>query len=86
MQFLDLYLQIIPRLTSLFYNQIHYARWLVRFHDKSVKLGETNSTLHNAFEDVFPLKEHQSRFNESPTDLTLEQTINADVDHQRIYL
>ena len=78
----DLYIYCLPKFASLFFalNNQNYARWLVRYHDNLFKLSETHPEVYKDFQEgCFAIKRTQKDFSALPIDLTLEQTINADV-------
>ncbi|KAL4702648.1 hypothetical protein ACJJTC_016455 [Scirpophaga incertulas] len=69
------YYQILSRI-----NQPNYARWLVRYHENLIKLEETHPQLYENMErGHFGIQRTDKSFSRQPIDLTLEQTINADV-------
>ncbi|KAJ8966822.1 hypothetical protein NQ314_003284 [Rhamnusium bicolor] len=66
--------------TPQFFMTYSYARYLVLYHEKLIRLDEThpglNLQLQNGF---FGIKRTKKDFSRQAVDLTLEQTINADV-------
>lgn len=73
-----LYVYVIPKLTNLFFasNQPNYARWLTKYFDNLIKIGDSHPDLIPVIQaGCFGTKRTLPR---SPIDLTLEQTINAD--------
>ena len=66
------------------FNHSNYARWLVRYHDNLLKLGETYKDVYDGFKKgCFGIKRTQENFSRLPIDLTLEQTVNADAASQK---
>ena len=56
---LDLYIFCIPKITDYFFafNHPNYARWLVRYHNNLLQMGETHPELHVEFKKgCFALK------------------------------
>ena len=65
-------------------NHQNYARWLVRYHDNLLKLSETYQEVYKDFQEgCFAIKRTQKDFSAFSIDLTLEQTINANVTGQK---
>ena len=74
------------QVTNYFFTFSHsnYARWLVRYHDNLLKLGETYKDVYDGFKKgCFGIKRTQENFSRLPIDLTLEQTVNADAASQK---
>ena len=83
---LDLFIYCLSKLTNYFFalNRINYSRWLVRYHDNLLKLSNTHPAIFQDFKNgLFVIKQTNKPFSRSPTDLTLEQTINTDAACQR---
>ena len=83
---LDLFIYCLPNLTNYFFalNRINYARWLVRYHNNLLKVSNTHPVIFQDFKnDLFAIKRTTKPFSNSPINLTLEQTINADAACQR---
>ena len=56
---LNLYIFCIPKITDYFFDfsHVNYARWLVRYHNNLLEMGETHPELHVEFKQVcFALK------------------------------
>ena len=82
---LELYIYCLPRITNYFFtfNHPNYGRWLVRYHNL-LKLSETQKNVYDLFKKgCFGIKRTKMDFSRLPIDLTLEQTINADVASQK---
>ena len=61
------------------FNHQNYSRWLTVYHDKLLKLKNSNPDIYEKFKNgYFSLKPTSKPFSGIPIDLTLEQTINAD--------
>ena len=83
---LDLFIYCLQKLTNYFFilNRFNYTRWLVRYHDHLLKVSNTHPAIFQDFKNgSFAMKQTNKPFSRSPIDLTLEQTINADVACQR---
>ena len=83
---LELYIYGLPRITNYFFifNHPNYARWLVRYHDNLLKLSETHKDVYDEFKKgCFDIKRTKKDFSRLTTDLTLEQTVNADAANQK---
>ena len=83
---LDLFIYCLPKLTNFFFtlNRFNYARWLVWYNDHLLKVSNTHPAILQDFKNgFFAIKQTNKSFWRSPTDLTLEQTINADAACQR---
>ena len=83
---LDLYVSCLPDITNIFFTMNHliYARWLVKCCDSLIKLPDTHRKAYLDFQNGwFGIKQTRKSFFSTPTDLTLEQTINADDSNQR---
>ncbi|KYN19746.1 hypothetical protein ALC57_07899 [Trachymyrmex cornetzi] len=77
----ELYCYILPKINNLFFpfNQMNYARWLVRYHNNLLIVDETHPGLKEDFlSGCFGVKRTDKPFSRQPIDLTLEQTINGD--------
>ncbi|KAL4703623.1 hypothetical protein ACJJTC_007650 [Scirpophaga incertulas] len=60
-------------------NQPNYSRWLIKYHDNLLKVGLTHPSIEKFMKDGYlGIKRTDKSFSRQPTDLVLEQTINAD--------
>lgn len=57
-------------------NQPNYSRWLIKYHDNLLNVGLTHPSIENFMN--LGIKRTDKSFSRQPTDLVLEQTINAD--------
>ena len=83
---LELYIYCLLRITNYFFtfNHPNYSRWLVRYHDKLLKLSETQKDVYDEFKKrCFGIKRTKKDFSRLPIDLTLEQTDNPDASSQK---
>ena len=83
---LDLYIHSLYNISSLFFtfNHHNYARWLLVYRNNLLNLQNTYPQVYKDFRsDCFVPKRTSKQFSCVPVDLTLEQTINADVACQR---
>ena len=77
----ELFKFVLPKICNLFFifNQQNYCRYLIKYHDNLLKVDETHPGLRQQFErGSFGIKRTDKAFSRQPTDITLEQTINAD--------
>ena len=83
---LDLYIYCLQRITALFFtfNHQNYSRWLTVYHGQLLKLKNSHPDIYEEFKNgCFSPKQKLKPFSRILIDLTLEQTINADVACQR---
>ena len=83
---LELYVFCLPKLADYFFafNHPNYARWIVRHYDNLLKLNTCHPELYTEFRNgCFSIKRTKKSFSRTPTDLTIEQTINKDPACQR---
>lgn len=60
-------------------NQPNYSRCLIKYHDNLLKVGLTHPSIEKFMKDGYlGIKRTDKSFSRQPTDLVLEQTINAD--------
>lgn len=77
----DLYKFIMPKLSNLFFifNQVNYARWLLKYHEDLLLIEKKHPRLAEEFKrGMFGIRRTSNSFSRIPIDLTLEQTVNAD--------
>ena len=82
---LELNIYCLLRITNYFFtfNHPNYSTWLVRYHDKLLKLSETQKDVYDEFKKgCFSIKRTKKDFSRLPIDLTLEQTVNPDASSQ----
>lgn len=78
---ISLYKYTLSKIASIFFvtNQPNYSRWLVKYHDNLLKVGLTHPSVEKFMKDGYlGIKRTDKSFSRQPTDLVLEQTINAD--------
>ena len=83
---LELNIYCLLRITNYFFtfNHPNCSRWLVRYHDKLLKLSETQKDVYDEFKKgCFSIKRTKKDFSRLPIDLTLEKTANADAASQK---
>lgn len=72
---------VLYEICNLFFvfNQINYARWLLKYHENLLNIAETHPKIAAAFNSgLIGSKRTPKPFSRSPFDLTMEQTYNAD--------
>ncbi|CAD6229793.1 GSCOCG00012135001-RA-CDS, partial [Cotesia congregata] len=77
----EIFKYVLPKIANLFFvlNQPNYARWLVKYHDNLLKIGETHPEISEAMKKGYlGIQRTDKSFSRHPIDLTLEQTINAE--------
>lgn len=77
----EIFKYVLPKIANLFFvlNQPNYARWLVKYHDNLLTIGETHPEISEAMEKgCLGIQRTDKSFSRQPIDLTLEQTINAE--------
>ena len=76
-----LFISCLPEMMKIFFalNHQNYARWLVYFHDRLIRMEETHPGIEQDFEaGILSIRRTSKPFSRQPIDITLEQTINAD--------
>ena len=71
----DLYVYCLPKVAVLFlaFNQPNYARWIVRYHDKLLRLKYTHPLVEEEFrKGGFVVPRAKKPFSKTAVDLTLE--------------
>ena len=84
---LDLYISCLPKITNIFFcnKSFNYARQFVKYYDSLIKFPNTHLEVYSGFQNGwFGIKQTAKSFFSTPTDLSLEQTINADASSQRL--
>ena len=81
-----MFVSILRTIPNYFFalNQQNCARWMVMYHENLLKLLQTHPTVYEDFKKgLFGIKGTPQAFSRIPVDLSLEQTINADVASQQ---
>lgn len=52
--YLELFISCLPKMSNIFFALHHpnYARWMIKFHDELLKLGETHPEVYREFKKV----------------------------------
>lgn len=77
----ELFFYCLPEMRKIFFalNHQNYARWLVYFHHRLIRMEDTHPGISKDFQaGLISIRRTSKPFSRQPIDITLEQTINAD--------
>lgn len=77
----EIFKYVLPKVAILFFvlNQPNYARWLVKYHNNLLTIGETHPEIGEAMEKgCLGIQRTHKSFSRQPIDLSLKQTINVE--------